>query len=149
MNKYMGACFFLVLGISSSSFAQPPAQPIVNMGNYWQCSTRDITHTKWTAQSAYQKIALNLSYAECKKGSKTPATCKVSKASCIKFVNGINTTPMWRCSAFDREALAWRSNLYPNREDAALAALALCKHKSPVPHTCSINVVTCINKNEI
>lgn len=146
MNKYIGYCSLLVLGISFSSFAQP----LVNLeGNYWQCSTGDITHTKWDAQSAYQKMALNLSYAACKKGSKAPATCKVSKASCIKFVNGVNVMPMWRCTAFDREALRWRSNLYPNREDAALAALAYCKHKSPVPYTCSINVVTCINKNEI
>lgn len=145
MSKYIGCCFFLVLGLSVSSFAEPTPMG----GNFWQCSSHDITHTKWTTQSAYQKIALNLSYVSCKKGSKAPATCKTTKASCIKFINGENVMPMWQCTAFDREALAWKSTLYPSREDAALAAQAYCKHKSPVPYTCFINVVTCINKNEI
>ncbi|KTD00341.1 hypothetical protein OQJ19_16100 [Fluoribacter gormanii] len=145
MNKYIGCCFFLVLGVSVSSFAEP----INTEGNYWQCSTHDVTQTKWTSQSTYQKIALNLSYSECKKNSNKPATCKTSNASCVRFIHGANVTPMWQCTAFDREAMRWNSNHYPNRDDAALAAQAYCKHKSPVPHTCYINVVTCINKNEI
>lgn len=65
----------LVLGISASSFAQPTN--IEN--NYWQCSTRDVTHTKWTAQSAYQKIALNLSFAECKKTVRLQPPAKYPK----------------------------------------------------------------------
>ena len=145
MNKFIGYCFVLSLTFPDYIFAEP----IKQLRNYWQCSTQDITQAKWFSQSAYQKIALNLSYAACKKDSKTPATCKSTKASCIRFINGINIMPLWRCTAFDREALAWRSNVYPNREDAALAALAYCKHKSPVPYTCFMNVVTCMNKNEI
>ncbi|WP_392537108.1 hypothetical protein [Legionella sp. 227] len=145
MNKNIGWYFLLLLGISVSSFAEP----LDTEGNYWQCFAHDATHAKWSSQSPYQKIALNLSYAECKKNSKAPATCRTTKMSCIRFINGINVMPMWRCTAFDREALSWRSNLYPNREDAALAALAFCKHRSPVPYTCYMNVVTCINHNEI
>ncbi|CAM2836503.1 Uncharacterised protein [Legionella steigerwaltii] len=145
MNKYIGCYFLLVLGISVPSFAEP----INTEGNYWECSTQDASHTKWSAQNIFQKIALTLSYAECKKNSQAPATCKTSKANCIRFINGVNVMPMWRCTAFDREALRWRSNLYPFREDAALAALAYCKQKSPVPYTCFINLVTCVNKNEI
>lgn len=146
MNKYFGCVFLLVLSASTQSFADTV---ILMEGNYWQCSTHDVTKTNWTSQSMYRKIALNLSFAACKKGSKAPATCKLSRGSCVRFIHGVNVTPMWRCTSFDREALAWKSTTYPNREDAALAALAFCKHKSPVPATCSINLITCINKNEI
>ncbi|KTD68138.1 MULTISPECIES: hypothetical protein [Legionella] len=143
MNKHRGSCFFLILGVSVSSFAEPIA------GSYWQCSAHDATQTQWTSENIYQKMALNLSYAACKKGSKAPATCRTAKAGCIQFINGVNVMPMWQCTAFDREASAWRSNLYPTRDDAALAANAYCRQKSSVPYTCYINVVTCMNKNEI
>ncbi|WP_454783798.1 hypothetical protein [Legionella sp. WA2024007413] len=145
MNKHIRCCFFLVLAVPLSSFAES----ITLEDNYWQCSSQDATQTKWTTQSAYQKVALNLSYSECKKKSTAPASCKTSKASCVRFIHGADVTPMWRCTALDREAFRWNSNLYPTRDDAALASLAYCKHKSPVPYTCYINVVTCINKNEI
>ncbi|KTC93518.1 hypothetical protein OQJ18_04035 [Fluoribacter dumoffii] len=144
MNKYIGYYFLLVLGISASSFAAPIIE-----GDYWQCATHDANNTKWLSKNMYQKVALNLSYAACKKNSQIPATCKTTRSSCIQFIDGINVMPMWQCTAFDREALPWRSNLYANREDAALAAEAYCKQKSPVPYTCFINVVTCVNKNEI
>lgn len=140
MNRYIIYCFLILLGISASSFAEDL------IDNYWQCTAHDAIKNQWTSKSIYQKIALNFAYAECKKNSKFPATCQASRARCAKFVAGVNIMPMWRCTAFDREALAWRSNPYPNREDAALAANAYCKQKSSIPATCNINLITCINK---
>lgn len=116
--------------------------------NYWQCSTRDNTNLVWTAKSPYQKTALNLAYDACKKQSSSPVSCKTSKSACEAFIQGVSTRPLWRCVALDREALAWKSNYYSNRIDAALAANAYCKDNSAVPETCYINLVTCANLNE-
>ncbi|MBI2786166.1 MAG: hypothetical protein HYX60_07650 [Legionella longbeachae] len=145
MNRQIFYCFLILSGLSTSSIAEP----LENNSNYWQCKAHDVKDTEWSSQSSYQKIALNLSYEQCKKNSPIPATCKTSRANCDQFIDGVNITPMWVCTALDREGLPWRSNLYPNREDAALAAQAYCKQKSPLPYTCYINLVTCMNKNEI
>ena len=137
--------FLLLLNFSTTSFAES----IAKNDNYWQCTTHDAASKEWSSQSIYEKIALNFAYAACKKNSQVPATCRTSRADCQRYIHGVNVTPMWQCTALDREALVWRSNLYPHREDAALAAEAYCKQKSPVPYTCYINLITCVNKNEI
>ncbi len=59
----------------------------------------------------------------------------------------MSTTPMWICTALDFTAEPWQSNLYPHRDDAALAAKDYCKQNSNVPDTCYINMVTCRNLN--
>ena len=145
MNRQGAFCFLFTLIIPIISYAKP----IDKNDTYWKCTTHDATNTQWSSQNIYEKIALNLSFAQCKKKSKSPETCKTSKGSCIKYVQGINVMPMWQCTALDREALSWRSQHYPNREDAALAAEAFCKQRSSVPYTCYINLITCMNINEI
>ncbi len=135
----------ILLSVSFSSIAAP----VDPNGDYWLCKTHDETNTFWSAKNIYQKIALNFSYAQCKRNSRLPATCRTSKANCEKFVAGVNIMPMWECTAFDRAAFAWTSNRYPHREDAALAAKAYCKQKSPIPDTCYINLITCMNKQAI
>lgn len=57
--------------------------------------------------------------------------------------------PKWECTAFDRDAFVWKSNSYRQRDDAALAAQAYCKQKSPIPSTCSVNLIACMNKQAI
>lgn len=145
MTRYIIYCFVILLSIPISSFAVT----IDPNGNYWQCKSNDATDTYWESKNIYQKIALNFSFAKCKKNSKVPATCKTSVANCARFVAGVNVMPMWECTAFDKEAFAWTSNQYPHREDAALAAQAYCKQKSPIPETCYINLITCLNKQAI
>ncbi|MGL5743018.1 MAG: hypothetical protein ACRCXC_11035 [Legionella sp.] len=144
MNKNKIFYFLILLSISFSSVAEPVAN-----STFWQCTTHDATDMQWSAKSIYQKIALNFAFFQCKKNSKAPKTCKTSKVSCEKYINSLNVTPSWVCTALDRQALAWRSNRYPNRDDAALAAKAFCRQNSAVPGTFYINMVTCINKNEI
>jgi hypothetical protein len=143
MNKQVIYCFLILLITPIAIYAEQ----INNNGNYWECTTHDASNTQWNAQSFYEKIALNLSYAQCKRKSQSPTTCKTSQSSCVQYVKGVNVMPMWRCTALDREALPWRSKLYPNREDAALAAEAFCKQESPVPSTCYMNLITCVNIN--
>lgn len=146
----MKQCRFPLYFLALLSYSLPIfAEPIDKDSTYWKCSTIDATHTVWTSESIYQKIALNIAYAMCKKKSQAPTTCKTSRTNCEKFVQGMNVTPIWQCTAFDREALIWKSNFYSIREDAALGAQAYCKQKSPVPDTCYINMLTCTNKNEI
>lgn len=133
----------LLLILSFPIYAAPP----IVSGNYWQCTTLDKTNRQWSAVSIYQKVALNFSFASCKKESSLPATCKTTGNNCEQFIQGVNVQPMWQCTAFDRTALPWRSNGYSQREDAALAAKAYCQQKSTVPGTCYINLVTCVNRN--
>lgn len=135
--------YVVLLLLPLLSFAMPD-----DGQDYWVCKTHDETNREWIVKNNYQKIALNLSFNECKKQSKNPMSCKTSINDCEGFHLGLSTKPFWRCTALDVTATAWRSNYYSNREDAALAAQAYCKSMSTMPGTCYINLVTCINLNE-
>ncbi len=39
--------------------------------------------------------------------------------------------------------------VYTVREDAALAAQTSCKRESSIPETCYINLITCVNLNDV
>lgn len=145
MNAYIPYCLIILLGCSSATFSQPVAID----GNFWQCSTKDGSGKEWTAKSVYKKIALNFAYDLCKNNSTEAASCKSKSIICSKFVEGVNIEPFWECTALDREAMPWKSTLYSNRDDAALAAKAYCRQNSSIPETCYINLVTCMNINEI
>ncbi len=122
--------------------------PLSDRGNYWICTTKDNANQQWSAKSTYQKAALNLAFATCKKESKTPSTCKASISDCEGFNQGMSTKPMWQCTALDHTAEPWKSNFYSQRDDAALGAKAFCREKSTVPDTCYINMVTCASFKE-
>ncbi|BCA95612.1 hypothetical protein TUM19329_19730 [Legionella antarctica] len=122
--------------------------PYLDRSNYWICTTHDNANLQWSAKSTYQKAALNIAYATCKKESKTPSSCKASKADCEGFNQGMSTRPMWKCTALDRTAVPWQSNFYAQRDDAALGARAYCKENSTIPETCYINLVTCVSFQE-
>lgn len=114
-------------------------------GSYWKCTTKDRMNKQWTMQNSYQKMAFNLSFEACKKESASPESCVISSEDCEGFYLGKTTSPHWKCTALDRTAVAWQSNHYRMRDDAALAALAYCKNNSTVPYTCYVNMVTCFN----
>jgi hypothetical protein len=135
--------FLLMSIISQLAFSAAPTQD-----DYWLCVTQDKTTKEWGAKSPYQKVAINVSFDACKKESTIPATCKSSKTSCERFVQGMSTSPRWSCTALDLTAVAWPSNFYLQRIDAALAAKDFCKDNSTVPDSCYINLVTCRNINE-
>lgn len=117
------------------------------LGTYWQCSVFDASGKEWVEQSGYQLAAINRAFDACKKQSMNPDTCKSSKADCDAFVNGHSTRPLFQCTALDHLATPWRSNLYPQRDDAALAAKAFCQQSGGSPDTCYVNVITCKNIN--
>lgn len=114
---------------------------------YWQCSVYDGAGKQWMVQSSYQLAAINRAFDACKKQSQHPATCKSSKEDCDAFVNGRSTRPLWQCTALDHTGTPWPSNLYPQRDDAALAAKAFCQHNNGSPDTCYVNLITCKNIN--
>lgn len=116
--------------------------------DYWVCKTRDNSDREWVVKNKYQKIALNISFDSCKKQSKKPMTCKTSNNSCEGFHLGLSTKPYWRCVAIDSKAAAWKSNYYPNKDDAYMAAKAYCKSKSKIPDTCYVHVLSCENIND-
>lgn len=144
-NKYLA---LLLLILSRTIFAVS----VTDKSSYWQCITEDGANNTWSAKSNFQKAALNMAFASCKKESTVPSTCKTSESSCEGFNLGpgvsISNKPMWRCTALDEAAEAWRSTLYSGRDDAALGAKAFCKDRSDVPDTCYVNFVTCINLND-
>lgn len=144
MNRYIQYYGLLFILGCSQGFALALPENV----NYWQCTTHDNANKQWTVKNMYRKVALNFAFAACKKESQNPASCKASVDDCEGFNQGMSTKPAWRCTAIDREADYWRSNLYIHRDDAALAALAYCRQKSAVPFTCYLNVVTCVNLND-
>lgn len=145
MNYYIPARYLLLLSLSASVCANPEA----GSNNYWQCTTHDAGNKQWIARSVFQKIALNFAFASCKKQSQFPATCRTTRGNCEQFIQGISIKPMWKCTAIDSTATPWRSDLYSQRDDAALAAKAYCRQKSSVPGTCFVNMVTCFKSNGI
>lgn len=116
--------------------------------NDWQCVAHDGLNQQWQGQSDYQRAAINIAFDACKKSSEDPGSCHVANADCEYFLNGQTTRPMWRCIALDQMAREWPSNVYPQRDDAAIAARAYCQDKSGFPDTCYTNLMTCKNLNE-
>ena len=143
MKFYLSVCCILCLIGPSTLFSD--SSPL--SGNYWQCTTEDKTLKQWTAKSEYQKVAINVSFDACKKQSAVPQSCKAAKSNCEGYIQGVNASPMWKCTALDTTAVPWQSNFYSHRLDAALAAKDFCKDNSSVPETCYINLVTCRNVN--
>lgn len=144
MKHYFNCVLLLSVLTSGAAFSAP----LNENSTYWQCTTEDKANKQWMAKNAYQKMALNLAFASCKKESQYPESCKATNENCEGFYLGMSTRPLWRCTALDRTAEPWQSNFYSQRDDAALAAQAFCKDKSTVPETCYVNMVTCRNLNE-
>lgn len=114
---------------------------------YWQCIAVDANNNLWSIYNKYEIAALNKALDKCKKESKEPLTCKISRNSCEIFINGISTSQIWLCRAFDAKATAWPSSNHKILEHAALDAVNYCKEHSQIPETCYINVNNCRNIN--
>ena len=144
MNKIWVVFFILLVFIAQQSLA---ASADLISGNFWRCLTQDATYRQWVVDDSYEIVATNKSFDSCKKESAYPGTCKTSKEACELFINGVTTRPMWMCTAFDHKATPWTSIIYSNQDDAALAAKAYCRQKSPLPDSCYIHTITCKNIN--
>lgn len=141
--KVIGIAYvFSFMSISAS------ADSGVDMNNYWECHAYDSTQKEWTAQGTYDRVAVNKAFSACKKQSTAPNTCQAPKETCEVFINGKTTRPMWRCASLDQLSKVWRSGIYSQRNDAALAAKAYCHQHSAMPDTCYINLLMCRNLNE-
>lgn len=116
--------------------------------NFWQCHVEDENAQVWVAEHSYQRTAMNKAFENCKKESKNPQSCRAAITACDYFVNGVSTTPLWKCTALDRMSKEWESNPYPHRDDAVLAARAYCVQRSGVPDSCYVNLVMCKLKNK-
>lgn len=111
----------------------------------WQCIAHDKTNKEWSASGSFQRSAINKAFEDCKKESQYPTTCKTSNSACESSVNGISTSPMWRCTAIDQLATKWTGNLYSHPDDAALGAKAYCQDRSVLPETCYVYLFMCKN----
>lgn len=132
------SCFLIFIAIA----------PFAHADEIWECRAHDSVHLQWIAKSDYQRVALTKALNACKKQSAYPNQCKIEKEDCELFVNGFTTRPMWQCTALDQLSKVWRSSIYRQRDDAAIAAKSYCKHHSAIPDTCYINLLMCRNLNE-
>ncbi len=114
---------------------------------YWQCTAFDQDSKPWVSKHPYERMAINQALASCKKESPVPSSCKVAHEACDFFHHGVSTRPSWQCTALDQEAKPWASNPYPQRDDAAIAAIAYCKERSASPDSCYVHLLTCVNLN--
>ena len=142
MKQWVKWYFFALLSMPSLTFAAS-----IEVGDYWQCNTHDNSYKTWSARNSYQRVALNLAYAACKKQSQNPASCVAATTDCEQYINDTSTKPIWYCIALDSAAIVWKSNYYTKIDDAALAAKAYCQDKSSVPGTCYVPMVACVNIN--
>lgn len=114
----------------------------------WECIAQDNYYQEWKIRNSQQQMAINQALETCKQNSREPESCKVSKENCESFLNGLSTRPRWRCVALDDMAHKWKSNEYPLRDDAAIAALDYCKQESASAQSCYINLLMCRNLNK-
>lgn len=146
--------FILVLALSSgtmmvnTAFSQPDVRVMRGEDSFWLCKAYDSDNNQWMVKSPYQQVAINQAYDGCKKKSKFPASCQAAKEFCDSYIKGVSTKPMWRCTALDHLASVWESDVYTQRDDAALGAKAYCEQNSGMPDTCYVNLLTCKNMNK-
>ncbi len=140
-RKISFACLFISITAA--------ANPGIDTNNYWECRAHDSTDKEWIARGTYDRVTINDAFSACKKQSASPSTCHAPKEACEVFINGRTTRPMWRCTSLDQLSKVWRSGIYNQRNDAALAAKAHCHQHSAMPDTCYINLLMCKNLNEL
>lgn len=63
MRNYIFYGLLLLIGLSHQGFTAP----MMKKGSYWKCVTYDKANKAWTAQSSYRKVAINVTFAACKK----------------------------------------------------------------------------------
>lgn len=133
----------LLMLLQSTSFASV----MRGTNSYWKCAVYDKMNKQWTAQSPYSRTAINMAYSACKKQSDNPKSCMAATEQCEAFINGETISPIWRCTASDSMANNWRGDTYKLRDDAAIGAKEYCKHRSSIPDSCYVSMLSCTNLN--
>lgn len=139
MSKWALFLYFSIISTQALS---------ITIDQTWECHAHDSMQKQWMTQEKYKVAAINEALRACKQESETPATCHVVKDHCVLYVNGVNISPLWQCTAIDFNAHAWRSTIYNNEYDAALGAKGYCQQNSDLPETCYINLLTCFDLNK-
>jgi hypothetical protein len=111
----------------------------------WECTSVDFAKMQWRVKASYQRVATNLALDACKKRSAYPHSCKITEHSCDVAILGHSSRSLWRCTALDSLAKVWKSGIYNNAEEAALASRAYCHQHSGLPSTCYTYVLMCKN----
>lgn len=145
--KHSFFCSALLLMLINNSYGQESEDESKQQNN-WQCSALDADQQTFIGQGHYETKALGQAYELCKKESKFPLSCKVSKANCEvspKKTQSANSRPLWRCLALDQMAEHWQSGIYSNRDEAAINAKDFCQSNSTFPDTCYVHLMTCTN----
>jgi|GEM_PF-1400737 len=145
ISAAIGALAFIALPSWANTLAMTD---ITDENNYWNCHAYDSQNMQWEAKSQFERAAASKAFDACKKQSHVPQSCKIATDYCDSIVNGVNTRPMWQCTALDQMAKHWVSQIYVQRDEAALDAKAFCQQHSGMPQSCYLNLMTCKNLNE-
>ncbi|WP_242602002.1 hypothetical protein [Legionella yabuuchiae] len=149
MSNHLVVIIIMLSILGANSLFADTTAVMKGQNSYWQCKAYDDQNNQWIAHSPYERVAINKAYDACKSQSKRPESCKTAHEYCETMIKGVTTRPMWRCTALDMHANAWVSDLYTSRNDAALGARAYCEHRSGMPATCYVNLLTCKNHNQV
>jgi hypothetical protein len=132
---------FLSLWITSAQAALSITEIVI-----WQCDAQDIEKSfssLGTTESSSMSNAMKL----CKKTSKNPKTCDVSREYCDALVNGQSIRPWWQCKAMDTLGYTWIGSYYRVADNAILNAKSRCYSFSAIPLTCYTSFFTCKKLN--
>lgn len=127
----------ITFSISFSCFSQ----------DTWNCQVKDATGKYWEVQHKFRMSARNLAMDTCRKQSTAPNSCDFANQSCDTLYDGLSKDPLWVCLALDSTAKGWKNHPNKQKYDAALSAKGFCQHKSSVPETCYVNLLTCKDIN--
>src|SRR5437016_5030264 len=73
----------------------------------WHCDAHDYAEKSFIAFSNNEWSSLRDAMKLCKKESKNPKTCKVSREDCDALMNGLSIRPWWQCKAMDALGYVW------------------------------------------
>ncbi|KTD24842.1 MULTISPECIES: hypothetical protein [Legionella] len=109
----------------------------------WQCNSRDLTEKNFMAYSSSEWSSMRNAMTLCKKESKRPRTCRVTREDCDALVNGQSIRPWWQCKAMDSLGYIWIGSYFRVADNAILEAKERCYSFSAVPATCFTSFFTC------
>src|SRR5688572_19701834 len=91
----------------------------VHGNTIWDCQIKDEAGVQWNIRNPYRLKSLTLALDACRKESQNPLSCHKKNIQCEAFVNGISTTPLWKCRAMDANAVSFTGRIVLNRDEAA------------------------------
>lgn len=109
----------------------------------WNCHISFRDKHRFEGISPWKKIAAKKVIEQCKNKYQHPKSCQLKKIHCHLNIDGDVQGRYWQCLAMDAHGIGFKNQPESSYDSAAIESMALCKHKSHIPDTCSLNTITC------